>query len=87
MDTTETLRSIFDRIKLLDAPEQGIDLNHPTHRFTVWSAGFSDRLQYCGSRQSLSAAWKHAEAHTGLKNLYIVRGPLDSFGFMKFERH
>ncbi len=69
-----------------DAPEQRVDLNHPANTFTVWSGGFFDRMQYCGSRRTLDSAGMLAAAHGHLKHLYIVKGPLDSFGILKFER-
>jgi hypothetical protein len=86
MNANDKLNLVFKRIKLLDAPEQQIDLDDPAHRFTVWSGGFVDRLQYCGSRQNLESAWMLASQHVHLKELYIVRGSLDRFGIMSFQR-
>lgn len=69
-----------------DAPEQHVDLDNPGNAFTVWSGGFFDRMQYCGSRRTLGSAGMLAAAHGHLKDLYIMKGPLDSFGILKVER-
>jgi hypothetical protein len=84
MNSEQNLDFVSERIKL-DAPEQGVDLNHP-NAFTVWAGGFFNRMQYCGSRQTLDSAWMLAAEHVHLKDLYVVKGPLDAFGILKFER-
>jgi hypothetical protein len=85
MNPEQKLNLVADMIKR-DAPMQGIDFADPANAYTVWAGGFSDRLQHCGSRKALDDAWLHAAEHVNLNELYIVKGPLDSFGIMKFER-
>ncbi len=85
MNPEENLESAFERIKI-GAFRQQIDFSDRANAFTVW-ADLRHGMQYCGSRPTLDLAWMLANNHVDLKNiLYIIRGPLDSFGIMKFER-
>jgi|GEM_PF-5218321 len=84
MNIEQNLDLVADRI-VLDAPEQKIDFADPANVFTVW-ADLRNRMQYCGSRQSLDGAWMLAAGHVHLRNTYVVKGPLSEFGIMKFER-
>ena len=52
MNSEQNLDFVSEMI-VRDAPEQHIDLNHHANAFTVWSGGFFDRMQYCGSRRTL----------------------------------
>ena len=84
MDSEHNLNLVADRI-MRDAPTQGIDFAAPANVFTVW-ADLSHRMQYCGSCKVLDAAWMLAAEHVNLKDLYVVKGPLDAFGIMRFEK-
>ena len=85
MNSEQDLDFVSQKIKL-DAPKQQIDLNDPANAFAVWAGGFFNRMQYCGSRRTLDSAWMLAADHVHLKNIYVVRGPFDAFGILKFER-
>jgi hypothetical protein len=85
MNSEQNLDVVSEMI-VRDAPGQRVDLNHPANAFTVWAGGFFNRMQYCGSRQTLDSACLLADAHVHLKDLYVAKGPLDSFGILKFER-
>jgi hypothetical protein len=79
------LDSAFEKIKI-GALRQRIDFSAPANAFTVW-ADLQHGMQYCGSRPTLDSAWMLAHDHVNLRNiLYVIRGPLDSFGILKFER-
>jgi hypothetical protein len=69
-----------------DAAEQHIDFNDPANLFTVWAGRFFDRVQYCGSRQSLDAALRLAGDHKNLKELYVAYAGPKAFGIMLFEK-
>ena len=69
-----------------DARAQGVDLASPANAFSVWAGGFFDLMKYCGSCTLLDNAWMLAAKHVNLKELYIVKGPLDAFGITRFER-
>jgi len=85
MNPEESLELAFERIKC-GALRQRIDFADRANAFTVW-ADLRHGMQYCGSRPALNSAWMLAAEHIHLKDiLYIVRGPLDSFGILKFER-
>jgi hypothetical protein len=84
MKNDQRLNLVADRI-MCNAQTQGIDFADPVNAFTVW-AGLSHGPQYCGSRKVLDDAWMLAAAHVNLKDLYVVKGPLDAFGIMRFER-
>lgn len=83
MNSEQNLDFVFKMI-VRDAPEQRVDLNPPANAFTVWSGGFFGRVQYCGSRRTLDSAEMLAAAHE--QHFYIVKGPPDYFGILKFER-
>jgi hypothetical protein len=70
-----------------DAPTQGIDLADTVNAsFTVWAGGFSDRMQYCGSRKTLDDAWMLARQHVNLRSVYVYLGkPNNCFGITKFQ--
>ena len=84
MNIEENLNFISERIKR-DAGAQGIDFADPANPFTVW-ADLSHRMQYCGSRRALDDAWALAAEHVNLRDLYVVKGPLEAFGIMKFAK-
>ena len=69
-----------------DAAEQQIKFNDPANLFTVWSGGFFDRVQFCGSCQSLDAALRLAGDHKHLKELYVAYAGPKAFGIMLYER-
>jgi hypothetical protein len=68
-----------------DAPKQGIDLEDPANAYTIWTP-FPNRMQYCGGGRVLDDAYELAAEHTGLKKLYVVKGPRRTLGILKYER-
>lgn len=84
-DFKQCLERAIELIKH-DAAEQHIDLNDPEHCFTVWAGGFFNRVQYCGSRQSLDSALRLAGKHEYLKELYVACAGWTAFGIMLYER-
>jgi hypothetical protein len=85
MDTERSLEAAFERIKN-GALRQRIDFADPANAFTVW-ADLRHGMQYCGSCPTLDSAWVLAAEHIHLRDMmYIFKGPLDSFGILKYER-
>lgn len=81
----ESLEPVFEQIKR-DAAEQRINFNDPANLLTVWSGGFSDRMQCCGSRRDIDSAWQLARDHENLKTLYIVHAGTMAFGITRFDK-
>ena len=81
----ENLEPVFERIKR-DAAEQRVDFNDPINLLTVWSGGFFDRMQHCGSCQDIDSAWQLARDHKNLKALYIVHAGAMAFGITQFQK-
>jgi len=81
----QSLEPVFEQIKR-DAAEQRINFNDSVNLFTVWSGGFFDRMQHCGSSQDIDSAWQLARDHKNPKTLYIVHAGAMAFGITQFEK-
>ena len=42
-------------------------------------------MVYCGSWPTLDAGYHLASEHTGLRDLYVFKGPPSQYGILKFE--
>ena len=80
-DLNETARET-----IRDAPGWHVDLQKPENPFTVWTySSDRSRMLYCGSRLNIDAAYCLAASHTGLKQLFAFKAPINQYGVLEFE--
>jgi hypothetical protein len=84
MNSEESINAVLNRV-IQDAASQRVNFAESANAYTVW-ADLPNRMQYCGSRETLEAAWKLAGNHpTDRFDLYIVNAEIRPFGILQFK--